>query len=68
MATQHDRNERIQRGGEADSGSVYRPADENPNTEHAPTADKVVGGGRNDLDDGTPRSDRAAVDRLVRGS
>jgi hypothetical protein len=71
MATQHDRNERIQQGGPADPRPFRRPGSDgrdDATDDVTPAADEALrsSGGGDDLGDVGPRSDRAVVDRIAR--
>jgi hypothetical protein len=67
---QHDRNESIQRGVDPDPRPSRPPKASDRDDDRddvTPAADEVLGGGRLD-GDAPPRGDRAAMDRLVKGS
>ncbi|HYF58646.1 MAG TPA: hypothetical protein VEA81_06785 [Burkholderiaceae bacterium] len=66
----HDRNESIQRGIDPDTRPSRPPKASDRDDDRddvTPAADEVLRGGRLDAGDAAPASDRAAIDRLVKG-
>ncbi|HVL59378.1 MAG TPA: hypothetical protein VM491_23030 [Burkholderiaceae bacterium] len=63
---QHDANEGIDRTGQPAPQAKPRPGADDRNPDRTPKTDQVIGGTMENLNEG-PRSDRATMDRIVRG-